>query len=507
MAACGGEGGQGNSPLANEDSGCDSLIWSWAVGQGPLIFPSDVGIRTGTGMATKISKVILEIHYDNPTTVNTLVDTSGFRAYYVNTPRANDAGMMRLGDITASASNAALSDPYETGPLPAATADIHRQFTCPSSCTSEVDGDEPINIIGIFHHMHYLGRKMYLEHYSGDELQASVATDRVDFWDNGYQQLSMYDTPLVVNKGDELQTHCYFDTTQRTDQNEFGSATEDEMCMQFVLYYPIRTKGVDADGDAVLFGDCGARVNVDDNGQAALLTMCGGPTQDGGQFVDGQGQVDRGTTRYNIAGSTFGAAPTLSELPAASNGNTGVETCTFTPPSPPPPTSVYSRVEFSVVAAGDVNDYTGAVVNGIKDSIAATLDGVVSDDVEVEVTSASVLIAISIAVTSAAAETSVSSQVTTELATTTSAGALLTNSMPSGIGAPTISVTEIRALPGDDDTSLTPVIAGAVAGGLVFLICLGCFLSFFFCNAALMGLLAIFKPSKGVPKNKSGTHV
>ena len=62
--------------------------------------------------------------------------------------------MLRLGDPTVSAGKAELTTPYATGELPANTADIHRQFTCPGSCTSQLDGADPINILAVFHHMH-----------------------------------------------------------------------------------------------------------------------------------------------------------------------------------------------------------------------------------------------------------------------------------------------------------------------------------------------------------------
>lgn len=397
----------GTSPLGQPSGGCDSLAWSWAIGQGPMILPSNVGIRTGTGSAMKLSKVVLEIHYDNPTTAAGKVDTSGFRAYYVNTPRTHDAGMIRLGDPLVSA-NEVLSSPYTSGPLAANTADIHRQFTCPGSCTNALDGSDPMNIIGIFHHMHYLGRKMYLEHYdSSGNLKASTRADRVDFWDNGYQQFNWLDTPIVVAKGESLQTHCFFDTTQRSSQSNFGSGTPDEMCMQFALYYPIRTKGVDSDGDAVLFGDCGGRLT---GGEAK--TICGGPTQTGGQFMTG-GQVDRGSARFvdtTIADSNFGASPSAS-LGADANGKGGVDTCTFNPPSPPPalppPTlppgapgaSAVWVVTFVATVAGTVDTFDQA---SYKTKLAAFLDGnVTAADISLTVTAASIKVTAEIRTASA----------------------------------------------------------------------------------------------------------
>ena len=212
----------------------------------------------------KLSKVVLEIHYDNPTTAAGKVDTSGFRAYYVNTPRTHDAGMIRLGDPLVSAGKC--SRP-RTRRQKAAGGKHSRHSS-------------PVHMPRQLHQR--LGRLRSHEHHrhlpphalSGSErciwstmtrlgtLKASTRADRVDFWDNGYQQFNWLDTPIVVAKGESLQTHCFFDTTQRSSQSNFGSGTPDEMCMHSLhQHYPIHTKGVDSDGDAVLFGDCGGRAH------------------------------------------------------------------------------------------------------------------------------------------------------------------------------------------------------------------------------------------------------
>ena len=58
-------GDEGQSPLGELNSGCSSLIWTWAVGGGDFVLPADVGFRIG-GSLIATSHVILEVHYDNP---------------------------------------------------------------------------------------------------------------------------------------------------------------------------------------------------------------------------------------------------------------------------------------------------------------------------------------------------------------------------------------------------------------------------------------------------------
>lgn len=96
------------------------------------------------------------------------------------------------------------------------------------------------------------------------------------------------------------------------------------------------------------------------------------------------------------------------------------------------------------MASGDLADYTPAVIDGIKDSVAATLDDIARSAVSVTVASASVLIRVAIATTSTAQE-AVTSQVVSSLASTSGATTMLTSQMPTTLAA-SISVMEVRTV-------------------------------------------------------------
>ena len=195
--------GQGSSPLGNIGVGCSGLMWSWAVGMGDFIFPDEAGLRIG---ATAISNVILEIHYDNPGEDAGVKDFMGFEAYYVNTPRANDAAMMIIGDptVTVGGSPTKWTDaPYTSGDLTAGVAEHHRQATCPGECTK--DFETTINVFAQFYHMHNYGSRMFTEKYAtaaAGGANLGVVGGRIDFWDNGYQQALA--TDYTVAPGETL---------------------------------------------------------------------------------------------------------------------------------------------------------------------------------------------------------------------------------------------------------------------------------------------------------------
>jgi hypothetical protein len=136
---------------------------------------------------------------------------------------------------------------------------------------------------------------------------------------------------------------------------------------------------------------------------------------------------------------------------------------------------VTPRVSFDVVASGDVADYTPTVLDGMATSVANTLTGVSRSAVTVTVAAGSVIVSVSITVADAAAQSALNTQVATQLASTTTAGTMLTRSLPAG--SPTFTVTEIRsnpgapvaATPGEDKMPTWAIAILAILGALFFL--------------------------------------
>jgi dopamine beta-monooxygenase len=71
------------------------LMWLWAPGASGSKLPDEAGIRI---LGTGLKAFILQVHYDNPNDDAGMVDSSGFRIYYTSTLRANDAGVLEIGD-------------------------------------------------------------------------------------------------------------------------------------------------------------------------------------------------------------------------------------------------------------------------------------------------------------------------------------------------------------------------------------------------------------------------
>ena len=152
----------GASPFGVQ--GCSGLVWAWAVGQGDFILPSEAGFL----MDSTKKNIVMEIHYDNPGGLQNRIDSVGVEIYYVNTLRTHNAGILSTGDplVQLNSQPSTAIPGFETGQLPAGTASILRQGTCPSACTSTLDGTSSMTVFGLFHHMHYTGQRIHLEHYN-----------------------------------------------------------------------------------------------------------------------------------------------------------------------------------------------------------------------------------------------------------------------------------------------------------------------------------------------------
>jgi len=238
---------------------------------------------------------IFEIHYDNPAHDTGVVDDFGFQLFWTSTLRQHDAGQLTLGDPTVSMEHW-LGTPYESGNLPYGQPRIHRQATCPGECTQ--DFTAPIHVFAQFMHMHHFGEKIYSERY--DSAGTYIGTpNRIDFWDNAFQPVHEKE-PFQIQPGESIQTHCYFNTAGKSGNGNvnFGQGTADEMCMDFLFYYPAQYRGTSQAGKQVPFAFCGMRAMDPGIGSDLAMTVCGGINQQGNAAFMPQGQVARPDTHY-----------------------------------------------------------------------------------------------------------------------------------------------------------------------------------------------------------------
>lgn len=209
------------SPLGNPAADCRGLLFEWAVGSQSLYLPEQAGYRIGYS-PNAAQFLVLEMHYDNPVLLSSEYDISGFRIHYTTHLRQYDAGTLVIGDPLVSFS-----------PIPPGISINPYQASCPSECTSK--WNHGINVFADSLHMHSIGKMMWTTQYRDNELLRT--TNRVEFFDFSFQQHS--EVNYTILPGDLLNVHCVFDSTSRADTTRFASASSDEMCMNFLSYYPV----------------------------------------------------------------------------------------------------------------------------------------------------------------------------------------------------------------------------------------------------------------------------
>jgi len=216
-------------PTAAVNSGCITAAYAWAIGAEAMTFPADVGLEMSTSY---LNYVKLQIHYDNPDELSTVIDSSGVRIYYTSTLRTYDAGLVEFGLPLGA---------WQF--IPPGIPDALNTAYCMSECTGAANAipDTGIYAFSAFLHEHTLGTAIQLRHIRAGAELAPIATNWA--YDFDYQQGQPLSEHALILPGDEFILDCYYDSTEQTSIVYGGESTEEEMCQAYVYVYPRPTLG------------------------------------------------------------------------------------------------------------------------------------------------------------------------------------------------------------------------------------------------------------------------
>ncbi len=216
---------QGESPCTNNKR---EMMWLWAPGLAASKLPDEAGIRI---LGTGIKAFILQVHYDNPNDDVGKVDSSGFRIYYTSTLRANDAGVLEIGDPKVNAKDQV---------LPAGMSKVTYNHDA-ASCTNRF-ANNSVSVFTRFLHMHQIGSRMRVTQkaVSGEVIRTDVS-DYYDFKQAGAFEPRSTGTGFRISKGDTFTVECWYLTPPQTARR-FGFGSADEMCIDFIYYYPLQVR-------------------------------------------------------------------------------------------------------------------------------------------------------------------------------------------------------------------------------------------------------------------------
>ena len=182
-----------------------------------MVMPDDVGLELGG----PDDWYILQLHYNNTANYPDAVDRSGVAFCTVDEPRPQTAGVLTFGSIQIA--------------LPPNSEGVEVDGTCRSWNTWSWP---ELHVLGAGPHMHEYGRAMRTEiHRDGGGVDTLVDVPVFDFDSQG---MYITDEDLVIHPGDSVETTCTYDNPT-DDFVFFGEGTNDEMCFNFVMAYPIES--------------------------------------------------------------------------------------------------------------------------------------------------------------------------------------------------------------------------------------------------------------------------
>ena len=198
------------------------FVAGWAPGGKNFLMPEGVGLELGG----PDDSYILQIHYHNTAHHADSFDGSGVAFCTAEEPLPQTAGIMTLGTVWLD--------------IPAGAEGHEESGVCPSWMTSFLP--EPLTVIASFPHMHELGRSFSTEILRGGDETDTDAITEVPLYNFENQEFYVNDPPLQIMPGDAIRTTCTYDNPYDFTVR-FGEETEDEMCFNFVMAYPIEMVG------------------------------------------------------------------------------------------------------------------------------------------------------------------------------------------------------------------------------------------------------------------------
>lgn len=211
--------------------GFNEMVYLWGPGADDNVLPPNAGFLFGPNGYQSFQ---LSIHYDNQGLVPDVLDSSGVRFFYTETLREHEAGIYQIGDPFLLLGS--LSGEGATSPEPGKYGKW--EIDCPASCTrKEIPAGQSITVFGEFLHMHEVGSRMVSSQYRGLSKIRESVVDYYDFDLNG--AYGMIQAPYEVEPGDSFKVECFYKSKNPGDEVVyFGPASNEEMCISFLWYYP-----------------------------------------------------------------------------------------------------------------------------------------------------------------------------------------------------------------------------------------------------------------------------
>ncbi len=187
------------------------LIYAWAPGTQAYNLPPEAGYPLETGAT---SHYVVQIHYSNIKKLAGQKDATGVNLCTTTDLRKHDADLVAVG-----------GSQFSLPPKAKSTRE----------CSLKIPKSDkfPITVFRAWPHMHQLGTSLSTKVQHADGTSSPLGS--IDPW-NFYNQIG-YPVNTKVVGGDTIVTRCTWNNTTNETVG-YGEKTGDEMCYNFVTYYP-----------------------------------------------------------------------------------------------------------------------------------------------------------------------------------------------------------------------------------------------------------------------------
>ncbi len=199
-----------------------AFLVGWSPGKNEKELPSDIGVY----MPGKGNTLKLTVHYYNTAAgAKTEMDASGVEVCVTKKPRPKTA----------------FTFPFAANPDIPANAPMTT-----NSATCTVSSQAPVHIITSSPHMHKrgIGAKFEILRSNG---MVEVMHDKAF----NFEEQTTWPVDYTLNSGDKVRVTCIYKNTG-LPATSFGTSTDQEMCFNFALYYPMC--GMTCANDDILAG-------------------------------------------------------------------------------------------------------------------------------------------------------------------------------------------------------------------------------------------------------------
>ncbi|KAF0876080.1 dopamine beta-hydroxylase [Crocuta crocuta] len=203
---------------------CRHVLAAWALGAKAFYYPEEAGLAFGGAGSSRFLR--LEVHYHNPLMIQGRRDSSGIRLYYTAMLRRFDAGIMELGLVYSPVMA-----------IPPRESNFVLTGYCTDKCTQVALSPSGIHIFASQLHTHLAGRQVVTVLVRGGGEREVVSKD--DHYSPHFQEIRMLKKPVSVHQGDVLITSCTYNTEDRNLITLGGFAITEEMCVNYIHYYPL----------------------------------------------------------------------------------------------------------------------------------------------------------------------------------------------------------------------------------------------------------------------------